>query len=179
MALAEVGDGAKIRRVEPDKAHEVDPLARRLGDPARRLDAVAIAVQQERRHHRRVKRRLPALARVSRFDLAKVEILATSAKTKRARWSSPTKSCTLGGSNSAWSIVHGRKVLFISKQNPIRAHTATKILDFSDRLLAKVFGPRSGAVGIVAPAARLKARLRRAAGWEEYLLTGFLSKRKA
>ena len=48
MALAEVGDGAKIRRFEPDKAHEVDPLARRLGDPARRVDAVAIAVQQER-----------------------------------------------------------------------------------------------------------------------------------
>jgi hypothetical protein len=32
--------------------------AGRLGDPARRVDAVAIAVQQQRRHHRRVKREL-------------------------------------------------------------------------------------------------------------------------
>ena len=34
MTLAEVGDGVEIRRIEPDDAHEVDPLARRLGDPA-------------------------------------------------------------------------------------------------------------------------------------------------
>src|SRR5580693_5645193 len=73
--LAEVGDGAEIRRIESDDAHEVDPLARRLGDPARRVDAVAIAVQQQRRHHRRIKRRLSALARVSRFDGAKIEML--------------------------------------------------------------------------------------------------------
>ena len=29
----------EIRRIEPDNAHEVDPLARRLGDPARRVYA--------------------------------------------------------------------------------------------------------------------------------------------
>ena len=75
VPLAEVGDGAKIRRIEPDNAQEVDPFARRLGDPARRVDAVAIAVQQQRRHHRRVKRRLPALARIRGFDLTKVERL--------------------------------------------------------------------------------------------------------
>ena len=75
VPLAEVGDGAKIRRIEPDNAHEVDPFARRLGDPARRVDAVTIAVQQQRRHHRRVKRRLPALARIRGFDLTKVEML--------------------------------------------------------------------------------------------------------
>ena len=40
VPLAEVGDGAKIRRIEPDNAQEVDPFARRLGDPARRVDAV-------------------------------------------------------------------------------------------------------------------------------------------
>ena len=75
MALAEVGDGAKIRRIEPDNAHEVDPFPRRLGDPARRVDAVAIGIKQQRRHHRRVKRRLPALARVSGFNCAKIEML--------------------------------------------------------------------------------------------------------
>ena len=30
VPLAEVGDGWKIRRIEPDNAHEVDPFARRL-----------------------------------------------------------------------------------------------------------------------------------------------------
>ena len=44
MALAELRDGAEVRRIEPDNAHEVDPLARRLGDPARRVDPVAITV---------------------------------------------------------------------------------------------------------------------------------------
>src|SRR5580693_4449244 len=60
---------------------------------------------------------------------------STSAKTKRARWSSPTKSPTLAGNNSGWSILQGRNVLLMSKQNPIRAHAATKIRYFSDRLL--------------------------------------------
>ena len=36
---------------------------------------MTIAVQQQRRHHRRVKRRLPALARIRGFDLTKVERL--------------------------------------------------------------------------------------------------------
>ena len=75
VTLAEVRDGAEIRRIEPDNAHEVDPLARRLGDPARRVDPIAIAVEQQPRHHRRIKRRLPAFARVGRFDGAKIEML--------------------------------------------------------------------------------------------------------
>ena len=75
MTLAEVADGAEIRRIEPDNAHDVDPLARRLGDPARRVDAVAIAGHQQRRRHRRIERRPPALASVACFDLAKVELL--------------------------------------------------------------------------------------------------------
>src|SRR5580658_9674369 len=61
---------------------------------------------------------------------------STSAKTKRARWSSPTKSPTLAGNNSGWSILQGRNVLLMSKQNPIRPHAATRIRHFSDRLLA-------------------------------------------
>ena len=72
---AKVGDGAKIRRVKADHAHEVDPLARRLGDPPRRVDAVAIGVKQQRRHHRRIKRRLPELAPVGSLDLPKVKMI--------------------------------------------------------------------------------------------------------
>ena len=75
VTLAEVRDGAEIRRVEPDDAHEVDPFARRLGDPARRVDPVAISVEQQRRHHRRIKRRLPARAPVGSLNLPKIELL--------------------------------------------------------------------------------------------------------
>ena len=75
MALAEVGDGAEIRRIEPDNAHEVDPFARRLGDPARRVDPVAIGVEQQRRHHRRIERRLPAIDPVDPFDLFQIDLL--------------------------------------------------------------------------------------------------------
>ena len=49
----------------------------------------------------------------------------------------PTKSGTLAGNNSGWSIFQRRNVLLMSKQNPIRP-PATKICYFSDRLLAKL-----------------------------------------
>jgi len=128
MALAEVGDGAEIRRIEPHDAHEVDPLARRLGDPARGVDAIAIAVQQQRRHHRRIKRRLPALARVSRCDLAKVEALEHKRQNKA------------GQVVPADKVLHARRqqqrlidrpgperLAHEHKQIPIRAHAKSAI----------------------------------------------------
>jgi hypothetical protein len=75
VTLAKVGDGAKIRRVKADYAHEVDPLARSFGDPPRRVDAVAIGVKQQRRHHHGIKRRLSALAPVASLDLPKVKMI--------------------------------------------------------------------------------------------------------
>ena len=123
MALAEVRDGAKIRRIESDNAHEVDPLARRLGDPARRVDAIAIGIKQQRRHHRRAKRRLSALARVSRSDLTKLEMLEHKRQNKA------------GQVVLADKVLHARRqqqrlidrppaaVLLMSKQNPTSAHT--------------------------------------------------------
>jgi hypothetical protein len=138
MALAEVGDGAKIRRIEPDNAHEVDPLARRLSDPARRVDPVAIAVQQQRRHHRRIKRRLPALARISRFDLTKVEMLQHERQNE-------TSQVVL-----ADKVPHARRQQqrLIDRPRPEGlAHkraesdsprTASKIRDYSDRLLGSI-----------------------------------------
>ena len=58
MSLAEVGDGAEIRRIERHNGHEIDALAARLGDPARGVDAAAIAVKQQRHHQAGIKRRL-------------------------------------------------------------------------------------------------------------------------
>jgi hypothetical protein len=41
VPLAEIRDGAEIRRIEPHNAHEIHPFPARLGDPARRVDATA------------------------------------------------------------------------------------------------------------------------------------------
>ena len=100
MTLAKVGDGVKIRRVKADHAHEVDPLARSLGDPPRRVGAVAIGVKQQRRHHRRIKRRLPALAPIGRFDLPKVKMIEHKRQNKPSQVVLADKSCTRAGNNS-------------------------------------------------------------------------------
>jgi hypothetical protein len=42
-------------------------------------------IKQQRRHHRRVKRRLPTLARVSRFDLTKLEMLEHKRQNKASQ----------------------------------------------------------------------------------------------
>jgi len=55
--------------------HEIDAFPTSLGDPPRRVDPVAIAVEQERRHHRRIERRLPAIDAVDPLDLFQVDLL--------------------------------------------------------------------------------------------------------
>ncbi|MFZ1104566.1 MAG: potassium-transporting ATPase subunit KdpA [Hyphomicrobiaceae bacterium] len=75
MPSAELGDGAEIRRAEAHEAHEIDALAARLGDATRGIDAAAIRVQQQRRHHRRMERRLALHAGVAGQDLAQVQLL--------------------------------------------------------------------------------------------------------
>src|SRR5271157_6033099 len=46
-----------------------------LGDPPRRVVSIAIAVEQQRRHHRRIERRLPALDAVDTLDLFQIDPL--------------------------------------------------------------------------------------------------------
>ena len=46
VPLAEIRDGAEIRRIEPHNAHEINPFPARLGDPARRVDAAAIRIKR-------------------------------------------------------------------------------------------------------------------------------------
>src|SRR3974377_265869 len=65
MALAEARDGAEIRRGERGNAHEIDTLATSPGDAPRRIEAPAIGIEQQRRHHMRVERRLSLLVRNS------------------------------------------------------------------------------------------------------------------
>src|SRR5208337_1572438 len=76
VPLTEVRNGAEIRGIKRHNAHEIDALAARLGDPARRVDAAAIGIQQQRRHHGGIKRWLAVLAAVCAGDLRKVEIIA-------------------------------------------------------------------------------------------------------
>ncbi len=75
MTLAELRDRAEVRRVETDDAHEVDAFPAGFGDPPRRVDPVAIAVEQKRRHHRRIERRLPAIDTIGPLDLLQVDLL--------------------------------------------------------------------------------------------------------
>ena len=75
MTLAEIRDRTEIRRVEADDAHEVDAFPTGLGDPPRRVDPVAIAVEQQRRHHRRIERRLPAIDAVHPLDRLQIDLL--------------------------------------------------------------------------------------------------------
>ncbi len=75
VPLTEIRDGAKIRRIEPHDTHEIHPLAARLGDPTRGVDAATVGVQQQRRHHGGIERRLAPLAAVGAGDLGEVDII--------------------------------------------------------------------------------------------------------
>ena len=68
VTLAEIRDGAEVRRIERHDRHEVDPLAARPGKPARRVDALGVAIKQQRRHHPRVEWRLAGRTAVRRQD---------------------------------------------------------------------------------------------------------------
>ena len=75
VTLAEVRHGAKIRRIEPHDAHEIHPLAACLGDPTRGVDAATVGIEQQRRHHGRIERRLAPLAAIGASDLGEVDIV--------------------------------------------------------------------------------------------------------
>jgi hypothetical protein len=92
-------------------------------------------IKQQRCHHRRVKRRLPTLARVSRFDLTKLEMLEHKRQNKA------------GQVVLADKLLHARRQqqrlidrppaegLAHSQHNPIRVPAAKVFRYYSDRLL--------------------------------------------
>ncbi len=75
VPVAELRDRAEVRRVARHDHHEVRTLYRRLGDPARRVDAARIAVQKQRRHQPRVERRLTEPARVAASNRRQIKLL--------------------------------------------------------------------------------------------------------
>src|SRR5262249_18344534 len=64
----------KVRRIEPHDAHEIDPFPTRLGDAARGVDAAAVAIKQQRRHHARVERWLAPLRSIGARDLDEIQL---------------------------------------------------------------------------------------------------------
>ena len=137
VPLAEVGDGAKIRRIEPDNAQEVDPFARRRGDPARRVDPIAIAVEQQPRHHRRVKLRMPgSLAYAGSSTATSLQYVEHRSKMNVAQ---PPLDKVLHARRQQQRLIDrpGPEGLAHKQaESDFRANAATKIRYFSDRLLA-------------------------------------------
>jgi hypothetical protein len=72
---AEVRNGAEIRCIERHDAHEIDALAARLGNATRGVEAAAVGIEQQRRHHGRVERRLAPLTAISAGDLSQIKII--------------------------------------------------------------------------------------------------------
>ena len=57
--FAKIGDGAEVRRVERDNAHEINAFATRSGDASRRMDTAGAGIEQQHAQQARSKRRLP------------------------------------------------------------------------------------------------------------------------
>ena len=85
VTLAEIRDGAEIRCVERYNAHEINALAARLGDPPRGVDAAAVGIQQQRRHHGGIIRRLATLAAVGAGDPSEVDFVPDQAQHKAGK----------------------------------------------------------------------------------------------
>ena len=125
VPLAEVGDGVEIGRISPTM----------LRKSTRSRVAVAIGAknkphcnsrEQQPRHHRRVKRRLPALARIRGFDLTKVEMLEHKRQNEASQVVRADKVLHARRQQQRLIVSPGPEGLLISKQNRIRANAATK-----------------------------------------------------
>jgi signal transduction histidine kinase len=95
---AELRHGAEIRRIERHDAHEINALAARLRDAARGVNAAAIGIEQQRRHHHGIERRLPTIAVIARSDRGEVDLVPHQAQHK------------------AGEMVFGHKVLHLRRQ---------------------------------------------------------------
>src|ERR1700733_7413267 len=153
MPPAELADRAEVGRIARHDHHEVRPLHRRPGDPPRRVEAARIAVQKQRRHHPRVKRRLPQPAPVAAAHRGKVKLLSNQ------RHDQP-RQMLLGH-----VVLHARrqKLRFIDLPGTkVLAHgyatnqTRPNLTsDFPDRLLAAITDMQLAAIA----SAHLKSRL--------------------
>src|SRR6202166_1249185 len=82
VPLAEIRDGPEIWGIERHDAHEIDPFAAGLGDAPRGVDAAAVRIKQQHRHHSRIKRRLAPFAAIGAGDFPETEIVSDQAQHK-------------------------------------------------------------------------------------------------
>jgi len=75
MPPAKLRDGAEVRRVARHDHHAIGALHGRPGDPPRGVDAARVGIEQKRRHHARIERRLPEPARVAGREGREIEAL--------------------------------------------------------------------------------------------------------
>jgi hypothetical protein len=113
VPLAEIRDAPEIRRIERHNADEIDPFAAGLGDAPRGVDAAAVRIKQQGRHHGGIKRRLAPFAGIGAGDFAETEIVSDQAQHKAGEMVLATKSPTIGGRNSGSSIFQARNVLLM------------------------------------------------------------------
>lgn len=73
MPLAEVADGAEVRPVQPGHRHNVEALLARPRQLPARINAAAVAVEQQRHQHPRMIGRLALLSLVHAKDRRKVQ----------------------------------------------------------------------------------------------------------
>ena len=145
VPLAEIRYRAEIRHVEPHNAHEINPLAARLGDPAGGVNAAAVGIQKQRSHHDRIKRRLAKLAAIAASDLAKINFVPHNVQHKASDMalSNEIRHChrqqqRLINFPRAKCLAHAKG------RNLTRPSLTSKIRYYSDRLLGGRFWPRGG-----------------------------------
>src|SRR6202011_3470442 len=128
--------GAEIRCIERHNAHEIDALAARLGDAARGVDAAAVGIEQQRRHHGRVEWRLAPLTPISAGDLSQAEIVPDQAQHKAGEMVLGHKILHCRWQKQRLIDLPGAECLaHAGGENLTRASLTSKIRDYSDRLL--------------------------------------------
>ena len=76
VPLAKITNRPKVRPAHRRHGHEVQPLLAALRDPARGVHSLAVRIEQQRRHHHRMVRRIPSLLVVALQDSGQIQALA-------------------------------------------------------------------------------------------------------
>ena len=144
MPRAELRDGAEIRCIKRHDAHEIDALTARLGNATRGVDAAAVGIEQQRRHHGRVEWRLAPLTAIGAADLDQVQIVSDQAQYKAGEMALSHKILHPRGQKQRLIDLPGAECLaHAAGENLTRASLASKIRYYSDRLLAATHTPIS------------------------------------
>ena len=140
VPLAEIRYRAEIRHVEPHNAHEINPLAARLGDPAGGVNAAAVGIQKQRSHHDRIKRRLAKLAAIAASDLAKINFVPHNVQHKASDMALGNEIRHCHRQQQRLINLPRAKCLAHAKgRNLTRPSLTSKIRYYSDRLLGDRF----------------------------------------